>query len=570
MSRKISNLLLAIIIGVAAIFRFTGINWDSSSHLHPDERFLTMVGVAMKIPQTFSVYMDPLLSTMNPANIGYVFYVYGLLPLTLNKILAVLSGSDTYEFFVLQGRMFSGFIDILAVVFIYKIVALIERHYELKHKSLKFWAAFIYAVSVLPIQLSHFFAVDTFLNTFGLMSVFFILKVLFMHREKKEEAWRVFLYTVLSSICWGLALSSKVTAVFYIPLITGFAVATFHKKYKWHLLGPAVALWLIVAYFTVRIVNPYMFESGNVFDFRLGTLYLKNLHELKGYEDPNSFFPPIVQWSHTPKITYSFYNLFMFAYGPIATLLTIAGALLVFKRKNYVLWVISAFSIVFFIYQATRMTQPVRYFNIVIPYFAILAAVAVVYAGDVMKRWKYLFIPLLLFWPVAFLSIYVQPHSRIAASEWIYRNIPPGSKIAVEHWDDALPITLDGARIAQNYTFLELPVFAPDSDANKWNTLYENLENADYYIMSSNRAWRSVMSAPDKYPVMSKFYKDLFAGRNKDYKQFGHFTSYPSYKYLGIPVEFPDNSADETFTVYDHPEVYIFERIKNKELRIKN
>lgn len=562
MSRKISNVLLAIIIGVAAIFRFIGVNWDSSSHLHPDERFLTMVGVAMKIPESFRVYMDPLLSTMNPANVGYVFYVYGLLPLTLNKILAVLSGNDTYELFVLQGRIFSASIDLVAVVFVYKIVELIEEYYQLRHRSLKVWAAFIYAVSVLPIQLSHFFAVDTFLNTFSLISMFFILKVLFMHRQKKETVLRVYLYAILSGVFWGFALASKVTVIFLIPLVAGFAAVTVHKKYKWHVLGSAAVLWLVIAYFTVRVANPYMFETGNVLDFRLSALYLKNLQELKSYEDPTSFFPPIVQWSHTAPITYSFYNVFMFGYGPIATLLAITGGLLVFRRKNYVLWVISVFSLLFFIYQATRMTQPVRYFNIIIPYFSILAAVAAAYAGDVMKKWRYAFIPLFLFWPVAFLSIYVKPHSRIAASEWIYQNIPAGSKIAVEHWDDALPITLDGQRIAQNYTFLELPVFAPDTDTNKWNTLYDNLQNADYYILSSNRAWRSVMDAPDKYPVMSTFYRDLFAGRNSRFAQFANFTSFPSYSYLGIPVEFPDNSADETFTVYDHPEVYIFKSTK--------
>jgi len=51
MNRKYSHLLmLAIIVGVAGIFRLVGGNWDANSHLHPDERFLTMVGTAMKIP----------------------------------------------------------------------------------------------------------------------------------------------------------------------------------------------------------------------------------------------------------------------------------------------------------------------------------------------------------------------------------------------------------------------------------------------------------------------------------------------------------------------------------------
>lgn len=560
MSRKLTNFLLAIIIALGAIFRFIGINWDNGAHLHPDERFLTMVGVAMKIPASFVDYMNPVISTMNPANIGYTFYVYGLLPLTLNKILAVMAGTDDYLLYTLQGRMFSGVMDLAAVVLVYKIVQVIEQHYDLHHKSLKLWAAFIYAVSVLAIQLSHFFAVDTFLNTFCLASVYFVLKVLAAQDDKKTEVWKVFWYAALSGVLWGAAVSSKVTAIFMVPLIAGLAVAIHQKRVVRRQLLLAAALWAGLAYLVVRVANPYMFETGNLFDPRFSSLYLRNLHELKGYENPDSFFPPIVQWAHTTPVLYSFVNLFLYAFGPVATALTMVGGVFALRRKTYALWVISVFSLAFFLYQSTQVTQPVRYYNIILPYFAILAAVAVVYIGDFLKRWNIIFVPLLLIWPLAFMSIYLTPHSRIAASRWIYRNIPGGSVIAVEHWDDALPISVD-ANIAQTYTFSELPVFAPDSDPNKWNEIYDKLAKADYYILSSNRAWRSIMNAPDKYPQTSVFYRDLFAGRNPGYQMEAHFSSFPSLRYLGVPIDFPDDKSDETFTVYDHPEVYIFRRV---------
>ena len=37
-----------------------------------------------------------------------------------------------------------------------------------------------------------------------------------------------------------------------------------------------------------------------------------------------------------------------------------------------------------------------------------------------------------LAWAYAFTRIYTQPHSRIAASRWIYANIPPGSTLTFE------------------------------------------------------------------------------------------------------------------------------------------
>jgi len=80
---------------------------------------------------------------------------------------------------------------------------------NLKINRFKYWAAFIYAIAVLPIQLSHFFAVDTFLNTFALMSVYFMLRVLFMHRDKVEEPWRVYLFTALSANSWDWRFRAK-------------------------------------------------------------------------------------------------------------------------------------------------------------------------------------------------------------------------------------------------------------------------------------------------------------------------------------------------------------------------
>ncbi len=73
-------LLIGILI-VAGYFRFVGLNWDQNQHLHPDERFLTMVTSSIVPPNNLAGYFNTNLSTLTPNNQGYSFYVYGDLPI---------------------------------------------------------------------------------------------------------------------------------------------------------------------------------------------------------------------------------------------------------------------------------------------------------------------------------------------------------------------------------------------------------------------------------------------------------------------------------------------------------
>jgi len=52
------DLLLIVVLLAGAIFRFTGIQWDGNQHLHPDERFLTMVETGIAPVKSVSDYFD--------------------------------------------------------------------------------------------------------------------------------------------------------------------------------------------------------------------------------------------------------------------------------------------------------------------------------------------------------------------------------------------------------------------------------------------------------------------------------------------------------------------------------
>ena len=69
-----TKLLLWLILIFGLAIRFIGFNWDQGQHLHPDERFLSMVIGDIDIPQTLSEYLNPKISSLNPYNNNYNFF----------------------------------------------------------------------------------------------------------------------------------------------------------------------------------------------------------------------------------------------------------------------------------------------------------------------------------------------------------------------------------------------------------------------------------------------------------------------------------------------------------------
>lgn len=551
----ISFLLLTVILILGAFFRFYNLNWDNNSHLHPDERFLTMVGNAMQLPTSFVEYLNPQTSTFNPAVIGYRFFVYGTFPITINKIIALLVGNDTYNLFTLQGRFLSAFVDFLIIVLVYKTVFLFEKKYNL-NPNIKLLASFLYAIEVLPIQLSHFFAVDTFLNFFMFASFYFALRYYYSKN---------YFPLAISGIFLGLAIASKISAIYIIPLVLFFIVKRFFNL-RFHIkkecildLLISLAIFSLASYTIVRLADPYLFAENNFLDLRINTLFLENIKALQNMSTPAGWFPPAVQWINKIPILFPLINIAFFGIGAAHFLLLFVGIYcLIIKRKHFDLLIILSWMLLFFFYQSIQFSTTMRYFLPLYPFLAIIAAIGFYELQKLLpKRAIWILLFAVVVWPVFFLSIYTKDHSRIKASKWIYNNIPSGSLLLNEHWDDSLPI---GVPLIDNkaYTIEQLPVFDPD-DPIKWQKINMMLIRGDYLILSSNRGWGSIPTVPERYPQMTKFYQELFSGKTQ-YKKVAEFTSYPSLTYLGIPITIQDDWSEEAFTVFDHPKVIIFKK----------
>ncbi len=549
--KYISLLILSGILFIAAFFRFYNVNWDSGFHLHPDERFLVMVGNAMKMPSSFAQYLDPQASPFNPTNIGYKFYVYGTFPVVLNKLLAMHFATDTYQDFLIQGRILSGFFDLLTILFIFKLLYLLRKHRNIPREIVYLGPVF-YALSVMPIQLSHFFAVDTFLNFFLLASLYYVLK---FYYEKS------ILRLLAGAFFFALALASKISAIYMFPLFLSIFLFASIKKHP--TLTRTIFNFLIMVvffslttYLVLRIAEPYYFADANFLHLKPNPVFIENIASLKSFSTKEVWYPPSVQWINKMPVVFSVYNLAFFGVGLFYFLLIPIGAFFLLKKHRspeiigIFIWVI-----LFFLYQSAQFSQTMRYFIVLYPFFALSAAAGFHYLFHPLRRpVKISFFLLVLFWPLCFLSIYVRPMTRVEASYWISHNIPQESNILGELWDDALPLPLPG----NHYHIDLLPVFDPDAP-EKWAKMDTLLQSGEYYILSSNRGWGSMPTVPERYPEMTQFYKDLFAGKLA-YKKIKEFTSYPSVTYLGIPITISDVTADESFTVYDHPQVMIFKK----------
>ena len=130
------------------------------------------------------------------------------------------------------------------------------------------------------------------------------------------------------------------------------------------------------------------------------------------------------------------------------------------------------------------------------------------------------------------------------------------SAIAVEgSWDDPVPISLAPYTIwGVQYQPLAFEMAWEDTPEKRARMQYV-LDHADYLTISSNRFYASLSRNPRRWPLSIAYYQALFSGE-LGFDLVGDFTSYPN---LG-PLRFPDDTAEEAWTVYDHPRVFVFRK----------
>ncbi len=591
-----ARLALAAILVVAAIVRFYGLNWDENQHLHPDERFIVMVTmdrISLPFPNIGDAHLgDPRRSTLNPRSADPATgqprnFAYGSLPLYLVKLSGhILSpfwpAANGIDGLTLLGRVWSALFDLGTIL----VAFLIGR--RLYGVAAGLLASLLLSLTVLDIQLAHFYASDTLLTFFLMLTLLLGLRVL----EKPSEG-RV----MLMGAAAGLAMACKASAA-PILLPVGLACLLAGRRnedgeptrpFQFPAIS-AAALSFLVAAVVFLLFQPYVLLDPQPF--------IRDIQAEGDMVRGITILPYTIQYLRTPPVIYQIGTLFFWTAGPALTSAAIAGFLLfvlrLVRRPSAGEWVLAGWLLPYLAINLSFQVKFARYMLPVVPLLVILAAAGLVAfagrsglinrlraprvdAGEEQdrvdasariplsyrsRRWRWLALAALAvviggtaIQAVAFISIYSREHSRVVASRWIYDNIPKGSTLGTEHWDDALPLNLAGRPGRQgDYRNITLPMYDPDTP-QKRQALIQSLSQIDYIIISSNRLYGSIGKVPEAYPLASAYYSLLFQGK-LGFHLVATFDSYPG---IG-PFHVVDDTADESFTVYDHPKVLIFKK----------
>ena len=554
MPRDRARAILLFLLAAGALLRFQGLNWDDGHHLHPDERFISMVEEKLAFPKTPAEYFDAKRSPLDPYNRGEGSFVYGTLPMVAAKAIAPLFGRRGYDGTYLIGRALSGLFDLVTVWLVYRLTR------RFAHRRASLVAAALSAFCVLGIQLSHFWAVDTFLATFTAAALLGTVRI-----AQGRAGWQGWAAT---GVAIGLAAACKITALaLLLPLGVAALAAIFLQRDR---VGaaflpavPRALLAVAAAAVTVRVFLPHMFLGPSPLSFRLDPRWLDDLKRLQILSSSVAGFPPALQWAGR-TILFPLENFVLWGagvfFGVAALLALVWASAEVVRRRAFALAPLCAYVLFLIGYHGLTLVKSIRYLY---PAYPALAALTGVWFSHLLETSRF---PRLAraaavavvagtaLWAVAFTAIYRRPQSRVEATRWIYAHVPPHKKIVNESWDDGLPLPVPGYDPGVYGGIPQLPLFDPDS-REKAEILVKSLNEADWVAVTSNRVYANVTRVPDVFPMSIAYYRSLFDG-SLGFDRAADVTSYPS---LG-PLRIPDDRAEEQFTVYDHPRVLLFRK----------
>ncbi|MCI0554359.1 MAG: DUF2298 domain-containing protein [Anaerolineae bacterium] len=296
---------------------------------------------------------------------------------------------------------------------------------------------------------------------------------------------RDFLFSLGFGVAYGMALASKVNIYpLAILLPAAFVLRYVINKKEAAALGgvPAAGTaarhlrdgglgisnyWLIilacliagglVSFISFRIFQPYAFDG-----LLPSEQWITNIQEQRAQATGEGDVPWNLQWARRTHL-YSFTNLTLYGLGLPLGILAWAGFLYMGWRilkgewRHALLW---GWTAIYFLWQSLQFNPTMRYQLPIYPLLVMMAAWVVfqpirnrqdsIDTQHIIRNTQYslrnpyfvlrtlitiIVVGLTAAWAFAFHSIYLRPEPRIAASRWIYQNVPSPINLKIERTD---------------------------------------------------------------------------------------------------------------------------------------
>lgn len=594
---------LAAVLVFAAALRIHGFYWDSGmvGYPHPDERHLanTMTHVSFPWPPDLKILLNPDISPLNPRRINpeasprsHYDLAYGALPVHLYRATCAFLGRafgfylESYEGFYTVGRGITVVFALLTVWFVY----LIGR--EVYGRAPGILAAAFLAFSVTHIQLSHFMTVDVILTAFAAACIYMGARFV------REGRWK---YALGMGLSLGMAAATKVSgAMLAVAAAIAWMLWAFHlTKDEGEKPGLVKALIFGLLIILGAGLGFCFFEFYVLLD---PATYLEAVGNqdrmVRGLAD----WPYTRQYVNTTPYLYHINNLVRWGLGPALGLASMGGFLWATIHTIYALYrclalpkvpstsparhdhvlaepsvwgsaLLLSWALPYFLYIGQLEVKFIRYMLPLVPFLCLFGAEGTLrlagwaarlwgrpeHRGKIYKGAVFLALLPTIFYALAFSRIYTRPHTWLDASRWIYANIPPGSNLSHELWDDTLPVAIpkEGKSQALYPPHVRMDIYQDMPPVEKFRHLAEALRRVDYVVLTTPRLYGAVRRLPWRYPVEIRYYELLFSG------QLGFELAYAATSYPGLwGLNLIDDEADESFSVYDHPKVLIYRKVR--------
>jgi hypothetical protein len=566
LTRARALLGLAAITLVGGALRFYNLGWGAPYfQFHIDEHFV-FVGA------------DNLRDSMEKAALAPKFFMYAPLPMHLLNVVRAIYEAVAHPLvltvprdevtYMLLGRGISAGLGTATIPVAYAIAA------RLANRTAALLAAAFAALAVLHLRESHFFSVDVSMVFFVMLTWLALFRMVSVGDVRSG---------LLVGVSFGSALACKYSAVFMaVPIALAHLLSPHRPAWpgpagawgRWALRGAVPVLACVITFFAL---DPMVLLYYAKFRDDVRTLITEPLSGM--------FTERPVWQAHFTGVSnlrlYWFTNLLWWGLGPALEIWSIAGVVWLLLRRTRLALMAVSVPAAYYAIAGGSVAPFVRY---AVPLGPILAVTAGVFSADLLRRPRWRLVGAVAtvgvlvttaLYAAAYMNVFRQMDSRVAAARYLKRAVPAGARILVEP-SQILPPMGDyfentnfyasyqptGARgeyrwhfhlfVLDTYRYL---FDTPLSDAEKRAYIAARLAEVDWVILEDSfvEFYADLPSA--KHGAVKDYHADMAAGR-LGFDLVRTFKVYPSL--FGWDID--DDRSELTFRLFDHPRISVYKR----------